>query len=310
MEIEKQGKISFYEYLVGTFASIKNKIIWFRKYQKAYKDYFEVVNKVRTNQFPFNAILKNGKQVSIDSIDHAALFALIATNKNLEYNYDTDEIVIQNFRNNENSNKIKLHGILRNIDAILTFGNYGTYEKLPVKEKIVLDVGASIGDTSIYFALKGAKKVIGVEPFPKNFELAKRNIVENNLSNKILMLLAGVGFSEGSVTVDPNYESSMRSKLENFKNGIKIPIFSLEQIVLDYEISKGILKMDCEGCEYETILTVSQDTLQKFSHVQIEYHNGHKALKEKLERSGFKIVEIKIENVHNGYLQAERIEEN
>jgi hypothetical protein len=47
--------------------------------------------------------------------------------------------------------------------------------------------------------------------------------------------------------------------------------------------------MDCEGCEYESILNANENTLQKFSHILIEYHHGYKDLKEKLEKSGFKV---------------------
>jgi methyltransferase FkbM-like protein len=52
-----------------------------------------------------------------------------------------------------------------------------------------------------------------------------------------------------------------------------------------------ILKMDCEGCEYEVILSADEHTLQKFDLVMIEYHYGYgyKNLKQKLERSGFKV---------------------
>jgi Methyltransferase FkbM domain len=52
-----------------------------------------------------------------------------------------------------------------------------------------------------------------------------------------------------------------------------------------------ILKMDCEGSEYEVILSAEahEQTLQKFDLVIIEYHYGYKNLKQKLERSGFKV---------------------
>jgi len=40
------------------------------------------------------------------------------------------------------------------------------YGYVDVKNKSVVDVGAFVGDTSIYFAIKGAKKVIAIEPHP------------------------------------------------------------------------------------------------------------------------------------------------
>ena len=53
------------------------------------------------------------------------------------------------------------------------------------KPIIFWDVGANIGDSSIYFALKGAKKVIALEPLPANYEMAVKNIELNNFKNII-----------------------------------------------------------------------------------------------------------------------------
>jgi 23S rRNA G2069 N7-methylase RlmK/C1962 C5-methylase RlmI len=44
-------------------------------------------------------------------------------------------------------------------ESILAIFEYGGwYEDLNVKGKVVIDVGAYIGDSAIYFALRGAKK--------------------------------------------------------------------------------------------------------------------------------------------------------
>lgn len=52
---------------------------------------------------------------------------------------------------------------------------------LPVQNKIVVDVGANIADSSIYFTHNGAKQVIALEPFARNYELAKQNIILNKM---------------------------------------------------------------------------------------------------------------------------------
>lgn len=301
--LKMSNEITIYEYIFGFINSIKNKISWFKKYKHTFKNYFEVVNKIRNNKFPINGILKNGKNVNIKSIDHGALLSLLESNTNLKYLENEDELIIKEFDNKE----IHIFGIMRNIDAIFTFDQNPTYKFLPVKNKIIVDIGASIGDTSIYFALKGASKVIAIEPYPKNFDLAKKNILKNKLDKKITIILGGAGSINKTITVDPNYESSMRSKLKNFEVGIKVPIYSLETITDEYNIENGILKMDCEECEYEAILTASASTLQKFSHIQIEYHKGFNKLKKKLVESGFKINEIKIENQNYGYISALKI---
>ena len=62
------------------------------------------------------------------------------------------------------------------------------YSRLPVKDRVVVDIGANIGDSSIYLALRGAKKVIGLEPFPKNFQIAKQNIATNRLEDTVILV--------------------------------------------------------------------------------------------------------------------------
>jgi len=68
------------------------------------------------------------------------------------------------------------------------------YAKLPVQNKIVIDVGGFNGDSAIYFTLKGAAKVISLEPFPKNYEIANKNIYKNNFSINICLSVSSVLF--------------------------------------------------------------------------------------------------------------------
>ena len=190
------------------------------------------------------------------------------------------------------------------------------YKQLPVKGKIVIDIGANIADSSIYFALCGANKVIGLEPFPKNYEFALRNVQLNNLSNKITIHLGGCAATNGEVTVDPVYESDGGSILKDFEGGIKVPLMTLENVLNRNNITSHeptVLKMDCEGCEYETILSTDDDILQRFSHMMIEYHYGYKNLKEKIEKCGFKVSATRpriyrsdLLNLREGYIFAKR----
>jgi len=163
------------------------------------------------------------------------------------------------------------------------------YDFLPVRGKTVIDIGANIGDSCIYFALRGSCNIIGFEPFPKNYELAKKNIEANSLTEKITLQLAGCAGHNGEIIIDPLYKSNVGSCLKEFKRGINVPLLTLRDILNQYNIIRGqaVLKMDCEGCEYDTILSSTVDTLRFFSHIQVEYHHGNRNLKEKLEKSGF-----------------------
>lgn len=163
-----------------------------------------------------------------------------------------------------------------------------SYGILPVKGKTIIDVGANIGDSSIYFALCGAQKVIALEPFPKNYEYAKKNIKANNLSERVHLSLEGLSGRAGNIQVDPN-KIGIGSKLESVEGGMKIPITTLQNILKINKLDSALLKLDCEGCEYDAINLSSSNVLQKFSHIMLEFHNGYKSLKEKLEESNFKV---------------------
>jgi hypothetical protein len=63
----------------------------------------------------------------------------------------------------------------------------------------VLDVGAFVGDTALYYARRGAF-VVAVEPVPGNFELMLRNLELNpDLKSRVLPINAAVGGEDGFV---------------------------------------------------------------------------------------------------------------
>lgn len=111
----------------------------------------------------------------------------------------------------------------------------------------------------------------------------------NNLNGIILPLNAGYG-SDDYIEIEDKV-SGIGTELKEYKGGIKIPIFSLKTLLELYSDKlRGelLLKMDCEGCEYN-LLNEDNDVLRKFKRMQIEYHNGYNSLKNKLEKAGFKV---------------------
>jgi FkbM family methyltransferase len=215
----------------------------------------------------------------------------MAKNHRNEVKYDIKEnkTTLLSLPYGNNNSKITVYGSITNSDAVGVFlGNI--YENLPVVGKTVIDIGANIADSSIYFAVRGAKKVIALEPIPENYEMAKRNIESNNLSDKITLLLAGCAANQGFVTISPFDKGWLGSSVKNSSQGLKVPLLTLGDILKQNNLQNGelnILKMDCEGCEYESLLSANRDVIRSFSYIQIEYHNGYKDLKYKLEENGF-----------------------
>ena len=55
-----------------------------------------------------------------------------------------------------------------------------TYAPISVKNKIVLDVGAGMGESAAFYFAKGAKKVVAIEPNPQDFTLLTENSMKNS----------------------------------------------------------------------------------------------------------------------------------
>lgn len=269
--------MTFTEYL-KSYWYLLNSIL---RYHNAYKNYLTVIMHIVRNKYPIESILRDGEKITLKNYYEVYLTSFGTMN------YCSIDNNIITITKNELPSQIKLHLGQNNGDIQGVFFDEA-YRFLPVKGKTVIDIGANIGDSSIYFAIKGANKILALEPFPKNYETAKSNIELNNLSNKVELLLAGCSDKKGEITVDPTKEWAGGS-LDKSKIGIKVPLMTLEDILETHNIDSALLKVDCEGCEYDTILFASDKTLEKFTHIQIEYHYGYKNLKEKLEKNGFKV---------------------
>lgn len=180
------------------------------------------------------------------------------------------------------------------------------YSKLPVQNKSVLDIGGFNGDSAIYFSLKGASKVIALEPFPKNFEIAHKNISQNNFENTITLLNAACAKENGLIKINPELFGSDNT-VSGEKLGIEIPTLNLEKLVNTYGISDGCLKMDCEGCEYDILLSCPKNILKAFSYILLEFHNGSEKIVKKLNDCNF-LTDVKFlsnyKNNSRGYIFA------
>ncbi len=147
---------------------------------------------------------------------------------------------------------------------IIEIFHYGVYESLGVEGRVVVDVGAFIGDSAIYFALKGAKRVLAIEPHPGAFSEMLDNIKLNNMENVIIPINAGLASKPGKVCVE-NVDTS------NCLNAV--PAVTLSELISRFGIdpSDAVIKMDCEGCEFDVILN-DYEHVRLFREFIFEYH--------------------------------------
>ena len=280
--------ISFNEFIHAHIGYWKNFFNMVKLMKKNYKNSNQILIKIFTNNYPINAELKSGEKILLQTFQ-SMYFKLFADNFNyIHYDFKKDIVEIEKIDSNNSTKDIKIFGGVNNGDIINGFLGKD-YRDINVKDKTVIDVGANIADTPIFFVCLGAKKVIGIEPFPKNFSLAQKNIEQNQMNEKIKMINAGCSSTKGFIRIDSDVFDTT-STISSSSNGQEIPLITINEIIQDHQIrDNAILKIDCEGCEYDIIKNMEKNIFQKFSEIFIEYHNGYQDLRKVLENQGFSV---------------------
>lgn len=174
---------------------------------------------------------------------------------------------------------------------ILIFVNEEYNFKTKYDPKLIIDAGANIGLTSIYFANKFPNaKIISIEPEKNNFEMLKRNVKSyNNIiplysalwhkNENIELIDAGLG-TDGFITINKNGMNDIYSNLPTHKSNVfsanksyQVPGKTVDTIIKDFGLqSVDILKVDIEGSEKE-VFENSSLWIDKVNSIVIELHD-------------------------------------
>jgi len=117
-----------------------------------------------------------------------------------------------------------------------------------------------------------------------------KNIKENGLPlNNIELLNAGIGSIDKVLTVENSLIVNATSPLLESEDGGKILVFSLKTLQKKYPLENAILKMDCEGCEYDVIIEDDIKFIEGFHEIIMEYHSETEKLVKVITKSKFVI---------------------
>ena len=192
-------------------------------YRRTYRNYIDVLlHSIRNQEYPLRATLRNGVDILLNNGLETYMIAQGGSNV-CDYKEGVVTISIHSC-GLDNPLKVRLYGVTIESEAFSIFANK-IYRYLPVKGRTVIDIGANIADSSIYFSLLGANEVIALEPLPNTYEIAKKNIELNNLADNITLLLAGCAKERGSMMADPAANGRVTSRLSDNRvnSGIRYP---------------------------------------------------------------------------------------
>ena len=103
----------------------------------------------------------------------------------------------------------------------------------------------------IYFVLKGAEKVIAIEPFPYTFEILDKNLSINGVLERISIVNCAIGGKTGTMRVSPLLKNTVGTIASNGPECMLIDVLTIHDVLRDFNLNdkNAVLKMDCEGCE-------------------------------------------------------------
>ena len=120
------------------------------------------------------------------------------------------------------------------------------------KDSNIIDVGAYIGNHTVFFAKHCNAQVYSVEPNPVSFQLLEKNIYLNGLEKSVFLHNIGLGKEKGTASVENKHvhNMGMSQLLKNPQGNVEIDTIddlfhSLRTI--------DLIKIDVEGMELEVL---------------------------------------------------------
>lgn len=150
---------------------------------------------------------------------------------------------------------------------------------LPEEPRTILDLGANIGFSTLFFARKYPSAALAcVEPMPENVSLLNANLRNNSVNAKVFP--KAISVDDQPVTMQ-RAEKDYGHKVQNIPYGkrlnghtLQVASISMSNVLREMGWERiGLLKIDVEGYE-GILLRENNQWLQKVDALCIECHEG------------------------------------
>lgn len=182
------------------------------------------------------------------------------------------------------------------------------------EDAVIMDIGAHIGAFTIAATqIAPDGRVLAFEPMPSNYKVLKKNVKTNNLEQVAIFPLAISG-QDGQVRLYVNENNTAGHSMTSMTSGKyhSVPSITLTKAIQDNRIRRiDLLKMDCEGAEYDILFNTPESTLRLIDKIIMEYHGSSdfqaSSLADFLISFGFSVTIVKEYDHKRGLAEIMRI---
>lgn len=147
-------------------------------------------------------------------------------------------------------------------------------EVTPETVHVIVDCGANIGLTSLYFSAHYPNaKILAIEPDPANYRLLCENVAADERISPVHA--AVVGAATNTVFLSQGRQAWGNSLIEaGDAKSVEVPSVTLSQIISSYSLNQiDLLKVDIEGTEKHVF--ANPDFLDSVGFVVVELHGDY-----------------------------------
>ena len=183
------------------------------------------------------------------------------------------------------------------------------------KNSVIVDVGANIGLFPVFLlSFQPDLRFFAYEPLPENYKFLQKNISSNKfLSDRVRIkdvAVMGEKQTDLKLYFDKNKSNTDSSSIikgfENNNDYISINCTTLQEIIKENGLEKiDILKLDCEGSEYNILFNTPEEIINSIPFLIIETHdlddheNNFIAVKQFLDKLNYLYKTMPVDNKLN-----------
>jgi len=149
-----------------------------------------------------------------------------------------------------------------------------------------IDVGAWIGYYTLLLSRK-ARKIIAIEPDPRNQQYLNYNIQKNKIENiKVLPFALDTKDGTGKLVIAPNSTGNALYS-PGYSTGFTVGVTTKKLATIISEVGESkidLIKMDIEGREFSIIKSLDKDVFEKVDRWIIECHRKDSVLQRDLQK--------------------------